>query len=168
MCGTDNRWSACDVWTQEWIGGMEWWKAAGGKLHVSWLMITVSYIRNGWQSLENGTFNEHYNTCTVNFIRARGLNHLQFLSFLEEFRSEYGDLPHHIEVRWLSQGKVLERCFNLHEESKGKDTTHLRNKKVFVWSGVSVRQYRPPQWAQRVASGAGPCHSWHVRYSEGF
>ncbi|XP_074488096.1 general transcription factor II-I repeat domain-containing protein 2-like [Sebastes fasciatus] len=75
-------------------------------------------------------------TRAVNFIRARGLNHRQFKSFLEELGSEYGDLPYHTEVRWLSQGKVLKRCFELHEEicqfmeSKGRDTTELRDKKL--------------------------------------
>lgn len=74
-------------------------------------------------------------TRAVNFIRAKGLNHRQFKSFLEELSSEYGDLPHHTEVRWLSQRKVLEIFFELREEicefmeSKGKDTTELRNKK---------------------------------------
>ncbi|XP_072900750.1 general transcription factor II-I repeat domain-containing protein 2-like [Hemitrygon akajei] len=75
-------------------------------------------------------------TRAVNFIRAKGLNHREFKSFLEELGSEYNDLPYHTEVRWLSQGKVLKRCFELHEEicqfmeSKGKDTTELRDKKL--------------------------------------
>ncbi|XP_068580201.1 general transcription factor II-I repeat domain-containing protein 2-like [Cebidichthys violaceus] len=70
----------------------------------------------------------------VNLIRAKGLNHRQFKSFLEEVGTEYGDLPHHTEVRWLSQGKVLERFFQLREEIcefmeiKGKGTAELRNK----------------------------------------
>ncbi|XP_063735205.1 general transcription factor II-I repeat domain-containing protein 2-like [Eleginops maclovinus] len=74
-------------------------------------------------------------TRAVNFIRARGLNHRQFKSFLAELNSDYGDLPYHTEVRWLSQGKVLERFFELREEicefmeSKGKDKSELRNKK---------------------------------------
>ncbi|KAM4566993.1 general transcription factor II-I repeat domain-containing protein 2-like [Odontesthes bonariensis] len=69
----------------------------------------------------------------VNIIRAKGLNHRQFKAFLGEFDTEYGDLPYHTEVRWLSQGKVLQRCFELREEicmfmeSKGKDTTELRD-----------------------------------------
>ena len=72
-------------------------------------------------------------TRAVNFIRARGLNHRQFKVFLGELDTEYGDLPYHTEVRWLSQGRVLQRCFELREEiclfmeSKGKDTTELRD-----------------------------------------
>lgn len=75
-------------------------------------------------------------TRAVHFITAKGLNHRQFKSFLEELCSKYGDLPYHTEVRWLSQGKVLKRCFELHEEicqfmeSKGKDTKELRDKKL--------------------------------------
>jgi len=34
-------------------------------------------------------------TSAVDFIRAKGLNHRQFKSFLEELGSEYGDLPYH-------------------------------------------------------------------------
>nr|XP_061800942.1 general transcription factor II-I repeat domain-containing protein 2-like [Nerophis lumbriciformis] len=72
-------------------------------------------------------------TRAVNIIRAKGLNHRQFKAFLSELETEHGDLPYHNEVRWLSQGKVLQRCFELREEiclfldSKGKDTTQLRD-----------------------------------------
>lgn len=74
-------------------------------------------------------------TRVVNFITAKGLHHRQFKSLLEECGSEYADVPYHTEVRWLSQGKVLNRCFELHEEicqfleSKGKDTAELREQK---------------------------------------
>ena len=38
-------------------------------------------------------------TRVVNLIRAKGLNHHQFKSFLEEIGSEYRDVPYHTEVR---------------------------------------------------------------------
>ena len=44
---------------------------------------------------------------TVIFIRARALNHRQFVSLLEEQESEHGDVRYHTAVRWLSLGKVL-------------------------------------------------------------
>lgn len=53
----------------------------------------------------------------VNIIRARSLNHRQFKTFLEQIDSEYGELLYHSEVRWLSRGKVLERFFELREET---------------------------------------------------
>lgn len=74
-------------------------------------------------------------TQVVIFIRAKGLNHHQFRSFLEECGSEYKDVPYDTEVRLLSCGKVLNRFFELHEEicqfleSKGKDTAELREQK---------------------------------------
>ncbi|KAK7909442.1 hypothetical protein WMY93_014126 [Mugilogobius chulae] len=45
----------------------------------------------------------------VNKIMAKGLNHRQFCSLLQEAESEYSDLLHHNKVRWLSRGEVLKR-----------------------------------------------------------
>jgi len=46
-------------------------------------------------------------TKIVNFIRAKGLNHRQFVALLEENETEPGDISYHCAVRWLSLGKVL-------------------------------------------------------------
>ena len=45
----------------------------------------------------------------VNFIRARGLNHRQFITLLEDCDSDHSGVPYHTAVRWLSMGKVLRR-----------------------------------------------------------
>ena len=55
-------------------------------------------------------------TKTVNFIRARALNHRQFVSLLEEHENEHGDIGYHTAVRWLSLGKVLKRVWDLRAE----------------------------------------------------
>ena len=46
----------------------------------------------------------------VNFIRARGLQHSQFITFLEETDADHQDLLYHSRVHWLSLGKVLHKC----------------------------------------------------------
>ena len=51
-----------------------------------------------------------------NLIRARGLNHRQFKTFLEDLESEHWDVLSHSRVRWLSLGKVLRRVWELREE----------------------------------------------------
>lgn len=53
----------------------------------------------------------------VNFIRAKGLTHRQFKSFLEELDLEHRDVLHHTDGRRLSRGKVLNRCFERREET---------------------------------------------------
>ncbi|KAJ8030665.1 General transcription factor II-I repeat domain-containing protein 2A [Holothuria leucospilota] len=50
---------------------------------------------------------------TVNLIRSKGLNHKQFQELLRETEGPYGDLLYHCEVRWLSQGDMLERVYDL-------------------------------------------------------
>ena len=55
---------------------------------------------------------------TVNFIRARALNHRLFKAFCEEMGSEHSVLLLHTEVRWLSRGLVFSRVFELRTEVK--------------------------------------------------
>uniref|UniRef100_A0A8C4SXG7 SPIN-DOC-like zinc-finger domain-containing protein n=1 Tax=Erpetoichthys calabaricus TaxID=27687 RepID=A0A8C4SXG7_ERPCA len=55
-------------------------------------------------------------TQTVNFISARGLNHRQFTSLLEDVGSEFDTVLYYTEVHWLSCHKVLKRFFLLREE----------------------------------------------------
>ena len=74
-------------------------------------------------------------TRVVNFIKTKDLNHRRFKSFLEEFDSKYRDVPYDTKVRWLSKGKVLNRCFELREEickfmeNKGNGTIELKDEK---------------------------------------
>ncbi|XP_058846468.1 general transcription factor II-I repeat domain-containing protein 2A-like [Acipenser ruthenus] len=71
----------------------------------------------------------------VNYIRARGLNHRQFISLLEDTDAEHQDLLYHTNVRWLSLGKVLQRVWELRDEiniflemqGKENDFPELRN-----------------------------------------
>ena len=52
----------------------------------------------------------------VNCIRARGLQHRQFIQFLEETDADHQDLLYHSHVRWLSLGKVCRRVWELKGE----------------------------------------------------
>ena len=54
---------------------------------------------------------------TINFIKSRGLNNRQFKELLSELESEYGDLVHHCEVRWLSRANMLVRFSTLREDA---------------------------------------------------
>jgi hypothetical protein len=72
----------------------------------------------------------------VNFIRSTGLNHQQFLEFIEEIGEN--DLPYHTAVRWLSCGNVLQRFFELRVEieiffnEKHRPLTELQNSE-WLW-----------------------------------
>ena len=55
-------------------------------------------------------------TKVVNYIKARGLNHRQFQTFLRDMEAPYADVSYHTKVRWLSLGKVFERVWELREE----------------------------------------------------
>ena len=50
---------------------------------------------------------------TVNFIRGKGLNHRQFQEFLKSTDADYGNIIYFLEGRWLSQGQMLTRFYDL-------------------------------------------------------
>jgi len=54
----------------------------------------------------------------VNFIRGgnKAQRHRAFIIFLEDMVSEYGDIPLHCEVRWLSAENCLKSIFALRIE----------------------------------------------------
>ncbi|XP_043259019.1 general transcription factor II-I repeat domain-containing protein 2-like [Colletes gigas] len=53
---------------------------------------------------------------TMNYIRYHGATHRDLIMFLEELDAEYGELPYHTEVHWISRGRILNRFFELREE----------------------------------------------------
>ncbi|XP_050507868.1 general transcription factor II-I repeat domain-containing protein 2A-like [Diabrotica virgifera virgifera] len=55
---------------------------------------------------------------TVNFIRARGLNHRQFQAFLSDVGSDHEDIMYFSSVRWLSRASTLKRFYSLLDEVK--------------------------------------------------
>ena len=57
----------------------------------------------------------------VNFIRARGLNHLYFQKFLDDLDTEHQDLAYFFEVRWLSKGSMLRQFYGLRKEAAIRD-----------------------------------------------
>ena len=71
----------------------------------------------------------------VNFIRARGLNHRQFITLLKDCGCDHSDVLYHTAVRWLSLGKVLRRVWDLKTEillfleMKGKQTEYPQLRK---------------------------------------
>lgn len=83
-------------------------------------------------------------TKTVNFIRARALNHRQFVALLEENESEHGDISYHSNIRWLSLGKVLKSVWDLRDqiqnfcEKKGHDIPELSDEDWVADLGFAV------------------------------
>ena len=52
----------------------------------------------------------------VNYLCDRALKHRTFRAYVEEEDAKYKDLAYHTEVRWLSQGRVLQRFVALKKE----------------------------------------------------
>ena len=65
---------------------------------------------------------------TVNFIRAKGLNHHKFHKFLKSMDADYEDIIYFTEVRWLSRSNMLKRFYNLRNEMK----SFMESKSKFV------------------------------------
>ncbi|KAK0131081.1 SCAN domain-containing protein 3 [Merluccius polli] len=54
----------------------------------------------------------------INSIRAKVLQHRLFKALLDQLSTAYVDLFLHVDVRWLSRGKVLQRFVDLLPEIK--------------------------------------------------
>lgn len=55
----------------------------------------------------------------INEIKSKSaLRHREFLEFLNDMESAYGDLMYYCNVRWLSKGAMLKRFYELREEVK--------------------------------------------------
>jgi hypothetical protein len=56
----------------------------------------------------------------VNLIRGgnKAQRHRAFITFLEEMDADYGDIPLHCDIRWLSAGKCSQLFFFLRQENK--------------------------------------------------
>ena len=52
----------------------------------------------------------------VNLIKTRRLNQSLFSSLCADMNADHKALLLHMEVRWLSQGRVLKRVFELREQ----------------------------------------------------
>ena len=54
----------------------------------------------------------------VNFVESNAPNHLQFYKFIRSMNADYGVIICFFEGRWPSQGKMLERVYDLQSEIK--------------------------------------------------
>ena len=61
----------------------------------------------------------------VNFIKSRSLHTRLFRVLCDQMGAEHNGLLYHSNIRWLSQGKVLERVANLQNEI----STYLKEQK---------------------------------------
>ncbi len=106
----------------------------------------------------------------VNKIMAKGLNHRQFCSLLDEVDSAYSDLLLHNKVRWLSRGEVLNRFVTCLEHVE----TFLETK------GLTYPELEDADWLEKLhfmvdmtshlnmlntslqGKGAQPCRCWRM------
>ena len=79
----------------------------------------------------------------INFILARGLNHGQFKSLLEEMNALYQDVVYFCKVRWLSRGAMLQRFCDL----RNKIMTFLKQKNA----SFGINELGDPDWLTDLA-----------------
>ncbi|XP_067939563.1 general transcription factor II-I repeat domain-containing protein 2-like [Watersipora subatra] len=87
------------------------------KMKLPWSKL-INVTTDGSPNLTGKNLNHVVNPVVklVNFIRARGLQHRQFITFLEETDADHQDLLYHSRVRWLSLGKEFQRVWELKEK----------------------------------------------------
>ena len=72
----------------------------------------------------------------INFVLARGLDHHQFKSLLEDMNARHQDLVYFCEIKWLSRGALLQRFCDLRNEI----VTFLKQKmQVLVLMNLAIQ-----------------------------
>uniref|UniRef100_A0A4W6C4E0 DUF4371 domain-containing protein n=1 Tax=Lates calcarifer TaxID=8187 RepID=A0A4W6C4E0_LATCA len=84
----------------------------------------------------------------VNFIRARGLQHRQFITFLEETDADHQDLLYHSRVHWLSLELALHDV-----KLQGKDHGHD------MYTNVSAFKSKLTLFSRQICSFSHTSHA---------
>ncbi|KAI7800955.1 putative general transcription factor II-I repeat domain-containing protein 2-like [Triplophysa rosa] len=98
---------------------------------------------------------------TVNFIRAKGLNHRQFEAFLSEKTISHS-LPYHTEVRWLSRGAWVRDLAFMVDVTEHLNVLNIkiqgRNKVVTeYYDCIRAFEMKLDLWATQLSQG-NPAH----------
>ncbi|GBP94355.1 General transcription factor II-I repeat domain-containing protein 2B [Eumeta japonica] len=84
-------------------------------LEISWKPIALSAAAAAAASYSARTSTRRGRELAAH-AAPRWAYHRQFEVFMDEIPAEYNDVTYYCEVRWLSKGKILKRCYELRNE----------------------------------------------------